>query len=73
MQATPVLDRHGEPTGAYTFNAAGGNRALELLGRHLGMFQGDVKIGPEYHLHIPEGMTVERLRELRDAIPGDIA
>ena len=48
MQAEPVLNRKGEPalvetpTGslapAYTFNAAGANRALELLGKEEGMF-----------------------------------
>ncbi len=48
MQAEPVLDRKGNPVyvdtadgdlvPAYTFNAAGANRALELLGKHLGAF-----------------------------------
>lgn len=38
MQAEPVLNRRGEPTGMYTFNAAGANRALELIGKNLGMF-----------------------------------
>ena len=38
MQAEPVLDREGKKTGEYTFQAAGANRALELLGKHLGMF-----------------------------------
>lgn len=48
MQAEPVMNRDGtqaiteDPNGdyklAYTFNAAGANRALELLGKHLGMF-----------------------------------
>lgn len=38
MQAEPVTDRDGNSTGEYTFNAAGANRALELLGKELGMF-----------------------------------
>jgi len=48
LQAEPVLDRKGDrvlietPLGdevpAYTFNAAGANGALGLLGKHLGMF-----------------------------------
>ena len=73
LQRTPVLDRKGEPTGEYQFNAAGANRALELISLHIGMFTDDVKTGPEYHLHIPEGRTLDDLRRMRDAIPGDIA
>ena len=38
MEAVPVLDAKGEPTGQYTYNGAVANRALELVGRHLGMF-----------------------------------
>jgi len=35
---TEVTDRQGNPTGKYTFNASGANRALELVGKELGMF-----------------------------------
>jgi phage terminase small subunit len=38
MQAEPVLDSKGTPTGEYTFQASGANRALELLGKEYGMF-----------------------------------
>ena len=38
MQAQPVLDRAGNPTGSYVYNGAAANRALELLGKKLGMF-----------------------------------
>lgn len=38
MQHAAVLDKEGEPTGEYRFDASGANRALELLGKHLGMF-----------------------------------
>lgn len=37
-QAEPVLDSKGKPTGEYRFDAAGANKAQELLGRHLKMF-----------------------------------
>ena len=37
-QAEPVLDREGNPTGEYRFDSSGANRALELLGKHLGIF-----------------------------------
>jgi hypothetical protein len=32
------VDRNGKPTGKYTLNATGANRALGLLGMKLGMF-----------------------------------
>ena len=38
MAAVPVRDAKGKETGVFTFNGATANRALELLGRHLGMF-----------------------------------
>ena len=38
MQAEPVRDREGNPTGEYTYAGAVANKALELLGKHLGMF-----------------------------------
>jgi hypothetical protein len=38
MQPQPVLDRAGNPTGSYVYNGAVANRALELLGKELGMF-----------------------------------
>jgi phage terminase small subunit len=37
-QAVPVLDAEGNPTGEYRYQGAVANRALELLGKHLGMF-----------------------------------
>ena len=38
MQAQPVLDRAGRPTGMFIYNGAAANRALELLGKEMGMF-----------------------------------
>jgi phage terminase small subunit len=38
MTAIPVYDRDGEPTGEYRYEGQVANRALELLGKHLGMF-----------------------------------
>src|SRR5262249_28671973 len=38
MQATPVLDHEGNPTGKYKFAGNAANKALELLGKELGMF-----------------------------------
>jgi len=37
-QAEPVTDAEGNPVGEYRYEGAVANRALELLGKHLGMF-----------------------------------
>lgn len=36
--AEPVLDREGKPTGEFVYDGAVVNRALELLGKKLGLF-----------------------------------
>ena len=46
LQAVPVTDRKGEPTGEFTYQGSVALRALELLGRELGMFT-DRKDAPE--------------------------
>src|SRR3954469_8986555 len=38
MQAVAVTDRDGSPSGEYKYDGAVANRALELLGKELGMF-----------------------------------
>ena len=38
MTAMPVLDRKGKPTGKYRYQNNLANKALELLGKALGMF-----------------------------------
>ena len=38
MQEQPVIGPGGKPTGTYTHNGQAANRALELLGKELGMF-----------------------------------
>lgn len=35
MQEEAVKDREGNPTGEYVFNAAGANKAIELLAKHV--------------------------------------
>ncbi|MGI9498449.1 MAG: terminase small subunit [Geminicoccaceae bacterium] len=39
MQAEEVLDRKGEPTGEYVYQGQAANKALELLGTEIGMFE----------------------------------
>jgi phage terminase small subunit len=38
MQSSPVTDKEGAPIGEYRHEPAAANKALELIGRHLGMF-----------------------------------
>lgn len=38
MQVVPVYDRDGNETGQYQYEGAVANRALELIGKHRGMF-----------------------------------
>lgn len=42
LERVPVLDALGTPTGRWTFNGSVANRALELLGKHQGMFKDQV-------------------------------
>lgn len=55
MQAEPVRDKDGNNTGEYRFDSAGSNRALELVGKHLGMF----KDGPNLTINIAQ--TIQQL------------
>jgi len=43
-QAVPVIDKSGQETGMYVFNASGAIRAAELVGKHLGMFRERVEL-----------------------------
>lgn len=44
MQAEPVRDREGNETGEYVYAGAVANKALELLGKHLGLFTDRVDV-----------------------------
>lgn len=39
MRLVPVFDSEGEPTGEHRYQGNVANKALELVGKHLGMFQ----------------------------------
>lgn len=39
MQAEPIIGKDGEPIGIYNFNPNGANKALELIGKHLNMWE----------------------------------
>lgn len=52
MQRIPVLNSAGEAVGMYTYEGAIANKALELLGKHVGMFGVLVKHDHEHkHQH----------------------
>jgi phage terminase small subunit len=61
MMAEPVMIRvgnHMEESGEYTFQAPGANRALELIGKHLGMFTDKIDINADMNIKI-EGQVKE--------------
>lgn len=64
QQAVPVLDREGKPTGEYQQNLSAANRALELLGKELGMFvdRKEVRTGPL------DGLEHDDLKLIREAL-----
>ncbi len=68
MEARPVCDKNGEEKG-FTFNPTAANRALELIGKHKGMFIDRKLIG----LRRIEDMTEDELVALLgdDRLEGD--
>lgn len=46
MQVEPVLDKDGNETGQYKFDASGANRSLELLGKHVDVKAFDKEAAP---------------------------
>lgn len=43
IQAEPVRDKNGNPTGEYVFDSSGANKATEMLGKMIGAFETDNK------------------------------
>lgn len=41
VQAEPVFDNKGMPTGEYRFDSSGANKATEMLGKIIGVFEKD--------------------------------
>ncbi len=68
MEARPVLDKNGDEKG-FTFNPTAANRALELIGKHKGMFIDRKLIG----LKNIEDMTEDELVALlgENGLEGD--
>jgi phage terminase small subunit len=47
-QARPVLDREGNETGEYRYDGAVVNKALELIGKNLGMFTDKLDVKTDF-------------------------
>lgn len=71
MEAEPVLDSEGNETGEYRFNATGANRALELLGKELGMFVERKEVSTRKIGKIVREVVYPKGREPQDAKPED--
>lgn len=58
MQAEPVLDKKGNETGIYEFDAMGANAALKMLGDTMGLFKpAETKPGDEFNELSDEDIT----------------
>ncbi len=59
MERAPILDRQGEPTGAYSpAQGAVANKAIELLGKNLGMFKDKLDVKVEGAEEIKSGFSI---------------
>ena len=67
MEAIPVLDAAGNPTGKYAYNGNVANRALELLGKEQGMFVDRKEIGKPGAFDALDDEELERAVELLHA------
>lgn len=69
LQAVPVMVE-GEPTGEYRYEGSVANRALELLGKELGMFieKSEVRTGP---LSVLDEMSHDELSRIAAAIDAE--
>ncbi len=63
MQAKPVTDRQGTPTGEYRYDGAVANQALRHLGQHLGMFKDRLELKVDV-LERLASLPVSKMKEL---------
>jgi phage terminase small subunit len=70
MQATPVVDKDGNETGEYKFDANGANKALEMIGKHLKLFTDKQEITGSMNNTTTDltGMTPEERRARIDEL-----
>lgn len=63
MQSEEVTDREGKGTGVFVYSGQVANRALELIGKELGMFT------DRHELSGPDGMPIQTKGELKLEAP----
>lgn len=61
MTAEPVRDSEGNPIGDYTYQGGVANRALELIGKELGMFVDRKEVGAPGDFSAMESKEIDRL------------
>mgnify|MGYP001579593826 CR=1 FL=1 len=64
LQAIPVLDREGKPTGEYQYEPAAVNRGVELAMKHLKLLGDEATPAEVHNTLIFQGFTIEELRAL---------
>lgn len=65
MQAEPVLDKNGEPTGEFKFDARAAIQANEMLGKRVGYFEVDNKQKKPDAVVNLANLTFEELMKLK--------
>lgn len=60
MQEEPVYDKEGNETGEYTYQGAVANKAIELIGKHLGMWQNKLELSGNVGVTIINDMEKEK-------------
>ncbi|MCH8274816.1 MAG: terminase small subunit [Armatimonadetes bacterium] len=65
LQEEQIYGRDGKPTGEYRFDSSGANRALELVGRHLKMWDDD-RPAVNVNINLTREERLERIRSLTD-------
>lgn len=73
MQVEPVMSwdyeaKEMKPTGEYVFDSNGANKALELIGKHLNMFN---KVDVSGKIDMANGLTPDQFNQLLQAAKGN--
>jgi DUF438 domain-containing protein len=70
MSIEPVLDGKGHPTGVYKYQGSVANRALELLGKELGMFIDRNEVKTTMEIRLAQMTREERLKYAWELLQG---
>ena len=63
MQVRPVLDKDDKPIGEYVWSGQVANKALEMMGRHLGLFT-ERSINMNLNVDVPSGLDSALLSQV---------